>query len=164
MRFGKIAAAGAAALLSLAVSAEAQHGPGGLWADIDTDRNGKISKAEWETFHRNRIAEFGEIDRNNDGNIVEAELREFHRSRVGPPGDAFGKGGFRGPHGGGPFGGGPPGKFPLEKFDTDNDGKISRAEWDAHHGEMFERIDVNKDGMIESGELREQHERMGKKR
>lgn len=51
----------------------------------------------------------------------------------------------------------------LEAMDKDNDGRISRAEFDAaqtRHRLDFAAVDANKDGYVVRGELRAYHEKM----
>lgn len=47
--------------------------------------------------------------------------------------------------------GGPP---PFEKMDTDKDGKISKAEWEADHAKRFSEMDKNGDGFLDKDEMR----------
>jgi len=50
----------------------------------------------------------------------------------------------------------------LERMDTDNDGRISRTEFDAAqwHKLDFAAVDANKDGYLVRSELRAYHEKM----
>ncbi|MBN1533125.1 MAG: hypothetical protein JXA20_10720 [Spirochaetes bacterium] len=153
MRFWKTVAAVSAMALSCALYASAQ-GHGGPFAAMDSNRDGKISKSEWETFHKSRIAEFSSIDNNGDGNLEDNELRDFHMKKMGPPPGGMGKG--EPPHGA-RFG-----KMPVEKMDGNNDGKISRAEWDTFHRGMFEKLDANHDSFIERVEMKGPGMRFGK--
>ena len=53
------------------------------------------------------------------------------------------------------------GKCGIAKADTDKDGKVSRAEFDAKHagkGEKFVGMDTNKDGFIDAAEAKAHHE------
>lgn len=50
----------------------------------------------------------------------------------------------------------------LEKIDTDNDGKISKQEWQAHHDERFAELDADKDGAISQDEFKAHHQKMMK--
>ena len=53
------------------------------------------------------------------------------------------------------------GKCGIAKADTDKDGKVSRAEFDAMHagkGEKFVGMDTNKDGFIDAAEAKAHHE------
>lgn len=38
--------------------------------------------------------------------------------------------------------------------DANNDGKITKEEWTAHHNAMFEHMDVNKDGVVDKDEIK----------
>lgn len=37
--------------------------------------------------------------------------------------------------------------------DTNEDGKITKEEWSKYHDAMFEKIDVNKDGVLDKDEM-----------
>ena len=61
---------------------------------------------------------------------------------------------------------GPPGPHPehmIEMMDTDKDGKVSKAEWQAHHEKHFNEMDVNKDGFVTAEEMKAMHEKMREK-
>ncbi|HON79139.1 MAG TPA: hypothetical protein PK544_11660 [Spirochaetota bacterium] len=42
----------------------------------------------------------------------------------------------------------------LRGMDTNNDGKVSRDEWNAFHQKMFQNKDANNDGFLTQDELR----------
>jgi Ca2+-binding EF-hand superfamily protein len=50
-----------------------------------------------------------------------------------------------------------PGRPRIQNIDLDQDGKISREEyeaaWEKYHKEQFDRLDVNKDGSLSADEL-----------
>lgn len=48
----------------------------------------------------------------------------------------------------------------LKKMDTDNDSRITRAEFDAATDARFKRMDANNDGVITTDEIRAGHEAM----
>lgn len=48
------------------------------------------------------------------------------------------------------------------KADTDKDGSISKAEWQARGEAMFKEIDTNADGKLSHDEMRAHHETMKK--
>jgi uncharacterized low-complexity protein len=53
------------------------------------------------------------------------------------------------------------GRCGMEKMDTDGDGRISRAEFEAMHegnAEKFAGIDANGDGFIDAAEMKAHHE------
>lgn len=56
------------------------------------------------------------------------------------------------------------GKCGIEKVDTDGDGKVSRAEFDAAHpgkGDKFVAMDTNQDGFVDAAE-KDAHHAAGK--
>lgn len=121
---------------------------------IDTSGDGKVTAAEWQA---DSLKRFVELDGNGDGAVTADELQKMHMRpdrklgfmHDGKPGDMAEGGGM--PHGG--FKGG------LARFDTDKDGKVSEAEWDAMGDKMFARLDDNNDGKISAEEM--PHHRMG---
>lgn len=113
-----------------------------MLARIDTNGDGKISKAE------NRAAaeaRFARMDRDGDGTIVAGER-------------GMGKGKWKrgeGKHMGRPGGGKSP-AMAMKGIDTDGDGVITRAEFDAHSAKRFARLDTNGDGRIDAAEMQAQ--------
>jgi len=105
---------------------------------FDADSDGKVTAAEWPKDGR---MTFAEVDANADGAVTAEELGNMRKMRDGKPGE--GKGG-------------------LARLDTDKDGKVSAAEWNALGDRMFARMDDNKDGKIAKDEL-PQHGKYGKK-
>lgn len=125
-----------AAVLALscgAALAQGPGGPGGFIAAADANKDGTVTKAE---FDASRVARFAEQDKNKDGFLVGDEMA------AGRPG---------GPPPGAAPAGGPPGGG-RGNMDANNDGKISKAEFLANTG-MFDRLDANKDGKIDKAEL-----------
>jgi hypothetical protein len=160
MKKKALLAAGIVMVLAMAVYS--QHRPGGPFSMMDTDNDGKISRNEWKSHHNDRINEFNRIDANNDNSLTDMELRTFHMKKMrSQPGH-----GFHGPKG--PMGDGghmPPKHGPnpqmlVQKMDADNDGKISRSEWDSHHSKLFSDLDANGDSSIMIGEFIKFHESM----
>ena len=131
-------------------------GPGGMMRAADTNNDGAVSQAEAiaaVTKH------FAAVDADKDGKITREEMKEArqkHRAemmaRWGGRGMHPGRDGHHGHHGrGGPNG---PGGM-MARLDTTADGKLTRAEFDA----PFDRIDTNKDGIVDQAEhqaMREQ--------
>ncbi len=123
---------------------------------------------------------FDDIDTNHDGTISKAEFEAFHAAHPMPPRGGPGEG-MRGEGGRGGGVGmewrfmmmqqmmmhhmrdgrrgheGHDGHFDLKAADTDHDGKISWAEFqaaaNAHLKERFDRLDKNHDGFISDDEL-----------
>jgi Ca2+-binding EF-hand superfamily protein len=48
----------------------------------------------------------------------------------------------------------------FKEMDTNGDGVISRAEFDAFYNRRFKQLDANGDGMITADEMRAAHDRM----
>jgi hypothetical protein len=65
--------------------------------------------------------------------------------------DAPPAGEHKGPHGG-------PNRF-IEKVDTDKDGKVSRAEFQAKGDAMFKEADADGDGFITKEEAKASHDK-----
>ena len=66
-------------------------------------------------------------------------------------------------HAGGNCGGmmrGHEGGCGMAMMDTNKDGKVTRAEFDATHAGMFTRIDTNKDGAIDEAEMKAHRQTM----
>jgi Ca2+-binding EF-hand superfamily protein len=129
-----IAAGVLGAALQPGVASAADNTPGAAAAPkhglkkIDTDGDGKISKAEAAA--RPKLAErFDAIDANKDGFITRDEMRAAHQKMAAA-------------------------KF--KSVDTNGDGRISRAEADANAPRLakhFTEVDANKDGFVSKEEL-----------
>jgi len=108
--------------------------PGGPFRQLDTDRDGKVSKAEFE-------AGFAKLDKDGDGFITKEELGSARQGRRGA----------------GKKGQGPqekknnPADLVFSKLDTDGDGKVSKAEFEA----AFAKLDRDGDGFIDQKSGRE---------
>lgn len=112
------------------LSADELKGPrvARLIGRADTDKNGKISQAEFRAVAASR---FARADTDRDGTIE--------------PGERRGKWGKRGGHGGG--------ARMLARLDTDRDGAISQAEFVAGAQQRFQKMDANGDGRIDAAEM-----------
>jgi Ca2+-binding EF-hand superfamily protein len=104
---------------------------------LDTDGDGKVSRAEAETFRDARFATFDK-DGNGELSFVEytammAAMREEMMQRR------------------------------FARHDADNSGGISKAEMSSRMDRMFEMMDRNDDGAIERGEMG-RHKRDGEGR
>ncbi len=100
---------------------------------------------------------FALIDTDHDGRISAAERTAMPQQPRGPAGDR--------PAAPGPEGRG--GGRALERADANSDGVVTREEFAAQAGTMFDRQDLNKDGKVDEAErqkLREQRmERRGER-
>jgi Ca2+-binding EF-hand superfamily protein len=137
----------AAALLLLPVAAtlhaqDATHAHGhrgGGMERMDTDKDGRISRAEFDVGQKHRI-DFDAADANKDGYLVRTELRAYHE-KMRPQREAERAKRFD------------------EKFaaaDLNRDGKLSRVEVDEKMPRMkdhFAWVDENRDGFLSRAEL-----------
>jgi len=98
----------------------AQH----ILARVDTDHDGKISKAEFDT---ETAALFKRLDANGDGKIASDEL----------PSRRWGQMGMR----------------MFDRMDANGDGKVTKAEFTAAGDQMFQKLDLNGDGVITKDEM-----------
>ena len=100
----------------------------GFAAIFDTDKDGKVSKAE---FLAKRPA-FDRADTSKDGSVTQEEFKALPAvQKKGGTGSGF-----------------------MERFDTDKDGKVTAAEYDQKRTKLFEAIDKNKDGAIDQDEFK----------
>lgn len=111
---------------------------------MDENGDGKISSIEHASAHENR---FAAMDANDDGVLT---FEEFSSFRMGP----------------GPKDGGQGKKqnkmatkkqVMFEKMDTDHDGKVSQAEFNAFAAAMFAKADANDDGAVDEAEFAAHH-------
>jgi Ca2+-binding EF-hand superfamily protein len=94
---------------------------------------------------------FARMDANGDGSVDAEERQAMHaqmRERHGERGGRRGAGG----HG------------MLGRADTNEDGQISRAEFDARSGEHFARLDTDSDGVISAEERQAMREHRSERR
>ena len=104
---------------------------------LDANGDGVIDRQEAAANPR-LAARFDELDKNKDGKLSRDELPRPHL------GGRHGRGDHRGHGGHGGRGGG----FLLRDMDTNHDGRISAAEYQAY----FNTLDVNKDGFIDQAD------------
>ena len=113
------------------------------YADLDSDTDGKASRAEIEkriadetaedlaTVTKRRDEAFKKIDANGDGQISKSEYEAGVPLPKVPPVDAA------------PM---------LARFDSDKDGAVSVAEFRAPTLTIFDKMDTNKDGTLSPAE------------
>jgi Ca2+-binding EF-hand superfamily protein len=110
----------------------------GLFDRLDTDKNGAISRAEFEA-HASARAERRAERRGPDGMRGGRGMRQARMMRHRGPGAMAG----------GRFGG-----AMFERMDSDHDGRVSIAEASSRALEMFDRADSNRDGTVTMEERR----------
>ena len=125
----------------IATMAQAQLGPSAEPANPDTDRDGKVTFAEFTASQAARQSRmFGRMDTNKDGKITQGEMdamaKRAEAAGRGPPG------GGEGGRGGG-----------MMRLDTNKDGAVTKAEMSAMTKRRFDMADTNKDGWLSKGEL-----------
>jgi hypothetical protein len=113
------------------------HRSAGHFSKADTDRDGKLSRAEVEKALPRLSGRFDSIDTNKDGQLSRGE---FHAWKKAHRGERYARAAER-----------------FKHADTDGDGAISRAEAEKHAPRLarkFDQIDANKDGRLTQDELR----------
>jgi EF-hand domain pair/EF hand len=136
-------------LTALGAAALADKGPG-LFERSDKDGDGFVTKAE---FAVGRDVIFGQIDENRDGVLDQAELDKAHqafRQQMEQRAQAEGKELPKKPEGD------HHGRF-MKRLDTDEDGKITAAEFTAAGERMFAKLDDNGDGKLAKDEMPRRH-------
>ena len=130
--------------LETAMSGTAERRDGRMLDRLDTDKDGRVSRAEAEADAAERVERrFARLDKDKDGFITRAELSGA-KDRV-----ATRRGGRM-----------------MERVDADKDGRISPAEAETARKARFERMDADKDGTVTVAELSERmkQRRPGKRR
>lgn len=152
------------------------RGRGGMMAQSDANKDGKISKAEFTTTLEARFAKmdvdhdgqitqkdrdarrqqrldnrFAQMDTDRNSQISKSEFAAAHQARAdkrGANGRGWGKGRRHGPARG-MMDAGPNGRG----RDGDKDGTLTRTEFMAAPLAMFDRADANKDGFVTTEEM-----------
>jgi len=146
MRIPLIAAA--ASIGFVALPAQAQHAGNAFLAAYDTNHDGKLPRAEYDAA---RAGRFAATDADKDGGISEAEyVGEFTArldAQLAASADSAEKKAeertrqIRQTH------------VRFGVLDTDKDGRISRAEYDAIAAKSFAEQDADKDGVITAADV-----------
>lgn len=118
---------------------------------MDTNKDGKISAAEYSTAEQNM---FAEADTNKDGKITAAEMDAAHKAKAGAMKSEYGAKGADGmdEHD-------RSSANMIKKLDTDGDGALTAAEHAAGMQVMFSKMDTNKDGTLTAAELKAGHDK-----
>jgi Ca2+-binding EF-hand superfamily protein len=129
-------------------------GHGGFLKSADLNKDGVIDQTEFQT---TRDKWFADLDTNKDGFVTADELKAFgdkmHAEWAKKHSDQSADADAAKPdrkHG--DFA-----EHILKRVDTDQDGKISKAEFDAEGTKLFTRLDDNSDGKIASDEMPQRH-------
>lgn len=154
------------------------------FAKLDVNHDGVINQADRDAMRAARKTEmFAEIDTNHDGSISKDEFMAAkgpHGDRgpgMGQPGmgqPGMGQPGMGGPGGqgmrgpgkrghgmrGGRGGHGGMGMMMLRMADANNDGSVTRAEFDAAVKTHFAQVDTNHDGKVTKAERQAFHAQM----
>jgi Ca2+-binding EF-hand superfamily protein len=132
MRKFLFVAAGIAALAGAGLAVAQERGPRGPMS-YDANSDGVLTRQEFDAGH---AARFTEMDTNRDGQVTREERRAQHQAR------REGGEGRRGGHH----------RAAFSRADANNDGNITREEFLARPNQMFDRIDANRNGVIEASE------------
>jgi hypothetical protein len=132
MRKFLFAAVGVAALAGAGLAIAQERGPHGPF-QYDANSDGVLTRQEFDAGH---AARFAAMDANHDGQVAREERRAQHQAR------REGGEGHRGGHH----------RAAFSRADANNDGNITREEFLARPNQMFDRIDANRDGVIQAGE------------
>jgi hypothetical protein len=126
-----------------------------MWTKLDVNKDGVLNHADREA----KMGEmFGAIDTNRDGSISKAEFMDHHKAMM-DGGGQHGKG-RDGAEGRPPMGAGMMGRGAhrmhdmADKADTNHDGTITHAEFDATAKARFDTADTDHDGKLTATERR----------
>ena len=127
------------------------------FAEMDTNNDGELSQAEMQAHHTERMEKradrhaehFAKLDSDNSGGLSQSELKAGHDMRRGHHGKRSGHHGKRGGI-----------RMMIKMADADNNGAITRAEFDAARAKHFAMVDSNGDGQISEAEHKAAREAM----
>ncbi|MEH3108399.1 MAG: EF-hand domain-containing protein [Sphingomonas fennica] len=135
--------------------AEVQQKVAERFAKWDTNRDGKVTQAEFDAARQAMRAERGEkrfarLDADGNGSVTKAEFAAAHDGKGAARPEGKRDGGRRFAHRGGPG----MGRGGLMAMDANKDGAVTLAEAAARPLAMFDRADTNKDGVVTPEERR----------
>lgn len=117
----------AASAIGSAAYAKGQKGD--HFSRFDKDGDGKVPVEELDARHRDFI---GQADKDGDGYITKDEMKAFHEARMA--------------------------EHKARRFpDANNDGKVTRREFEDAARDRFNELDANGDGLL-TGEEMDQHQ------
>jgi Ca2+-binding EF-hand superfamily protein len=104
---------------------------------IDTNKDGMVSKDEWDAYQQKL---FAMMDADNSGALDNQEFMQTHRNDVA----SFATGGFANALRTSDM---------FTKLDADHDGKVSREEFAAYQSKLFDMMDTGKTRMLGQNEF-----------
>ena len=122
-------------LLSMPTS----HSAEGFLALYDSNGDGKVSRAEYD---EDRAAQFARSDRNHDGLLDRSEYAAEYRARIDARVAELDKREDRQAH------------VRFGVLDTDKDGKMTFAEYQASGKRQFDTADRNRDGVVDAADAK----------
>lgn len=125
-----------------------------MFESMDADKNGQISRTEWDSHHAGMKAKWAE--RRETAQVDGKDRREMRMKFK--DGDKDGRKGHRMMHRGGGMGWGGFGEKGFETADANKDGRVTLAEAKAKALSRFDAADTNKDGTLSPEERRAAHE------
>ncbi len=127
---------------------------GKMFESMDADKNGQVSRQEWDAHHAGMKAKWAERRETARADGADGKDRRAFRKFKDGDRDGRGKGHrmMRGVHGG-TFG-----EKWFETADANKDGRVSLADAKAGPLARFDAADTNKDGVLSSEERRVAHE------
>jgi EF hand len=129
----------AAMIGSLALSGTAFAGDASKVDRLDTDKDGKVSAAEYTAGAK---TSFDKLDANADGKVTAAEMDSAYTTSK--PGVGAAKTQSSADR--------------IKTLDTDMDGSLSASEHEAGSKAMFDQLDADKDGSLTDVEIKAGHE------
>jgi Ca2+-binding EF-hand superfamily protein len=142
-------AAGLLCAAPLVQACDPQGGPQGgwMWQEMDTNKDGAVSKKEFDAFHS---ARFKELDANKDGKVTQEEMDAVHKKMAEKCKPRY--------------------EDRFKEVDVNGDGLLSKDEAEIGMPMLFahfDKFDTNKDGKISKEELaasmKKMHENMREK-